>query len=146
MFVLDTNILSGLMMPDPAWEVTAWVAGQSRRSLFTTVVCQAEILAGIAVMPDGRRRLGLEAAARAMFEDEFAGRVLPFDAAAAMAYADIFAARKRAGRPIAPLDLMIAAVARARSAGMVTRDTSGFADCGLTLINPWEQPPKPDPS
>jgi predicted nucleic acid-binding protein len=140
MFVLDANILSVLMLPTPAPEVTAWVAGQSRRSLFTTSVCQAEILAGIAVMPDGRRRLALEAAARAMFEDEFDGRVLPFDAAAAIAYADIFAARRRAGRPIAPLDLMIAAVARTKSASMVTRDTGGFADCGLTLINPWEAP------
>jgi predicted nucleic acid-binding protein len=138
MFVLDTNILSGLMTPEPAPEVTAWVAGQPRRLLFTTVVCQAEILAGIAVLPNGRRRVALEAAAREMFDDEFDGRVLPFDAAAAFAYAEVFAARRRAGRPIAPLDLMIAAVARARSASIVTRDTGGFADCGLTLINPWK--------
>jgi predicted nucleic acid-binding protein len=140
MFVLDTNILSVLMAPEQAPQVTAWVAGQPSRSLFTTAVCQAEVLAGIAVMPDGRRRTALEAAARAMFEEDFHGRVLPFDTAAAGAYADIFAARKRAGRPIGPLDLIIGAVARARGAAVVTRDTGGFEDCGLTLINPWAAP------
>jgi predicted nucleic acid-binding protein len=140
MFVLDTNILSALMSPAPAPEVTTWVARQSPRVLFTTAVSQAEILAGIAVMPEGRRRLALEDAARAMFEGEFNGRVLPFDAASAGAYAAIFDARKRAGRPIAPLDLMIAAVARARGAAVVTRDTGGFEGGGLELINPWETP------
>jgi len=140
MFVLDTNILSALMAPERASQVVAWVAGHSSRSLFTTAVCEAEILAGIAVMPEGRRRAALEGTARAMFEEDFHGRVLPFDAAAASAYAEIFAVRKLAGRPIAPLDLIIAAIARARHASVVTRDTGGFADCGLTIINPWQEP------
>ena len=61
-----------------------------------------------------------------------------FDAAAAAAYADIFAARRRAGRPTAPLDLMIAAVARANGAGVVTRDIGGFEDCGVPLVDPWQ--------
>jgi hypothetical protein len=73
-----------------------------------------------------------------MFEDDFDGRILPFDTEAAAAYADIFAARKRSGRATAPHDLMIAAIARANGASMVTRDISGFEGCGLTLINPWE--------
>ncbi len=137
-YVLDTNILSAIMGSRPVPEVAVWIAGQPEDALFTAAVCQAEILAGIAVMPDGRRRLALEAAARAMFRDDFAGRVLPFDAAAAAAYADIFAARKLAGRPTAPLDLMIAAIARSRNAGVVTRDTGGFAGCGVTLVNPWD--------
>ena len=63
--------------------------------------------------------------------------MLPFDAAAAAAYADIFAARRRAGRPTAPLDLMIAAVARANGAGVVTRDIGGFEGCGVPLVDPW---------
>ena len=103
-----------------------------------TTICQAEILAGLAVMPEGRRRVALETAARAIFADDFNGRVLPFDAAAAAAYADIFAARRRAGRPAAPLDLMIAAVARADGAGVVTRDIGGFEDCGVALVDPWQ--------
>ena len=138
MLVLDTNILSAVMGSRPVPEVAAWIARQPEDALFTTAVCQAEILAGIAVMPEGRRRLALEAAALAMFRDDFAGRVLPFDTAAAAAYADIFAARRLAGRPTAPLDLMIAAIAHSRNASVVTRDTGGFEGCGVTLINPWD--------
>ena len=137
MFVLDTNVLSAIMGSQPAPEVAAWIEGQSDASLYTASVCQAEILAGLAVMPEGRRRLALETAARAIFTEDFDGRVLPFNTAAAAAYADIFAARKRAGRPTAPLDLMIAAIARTKGASVVTRDTRGFEECGVSLINPW---------
>lgn len=89
-------------------------------------------------MPEGRRRFALETAASALLSEDFGGRVLPFDAAAASAYAEIFATRKRRGRATAPLDLMIAAIALANGACVVTRDLGGFEDCGVTLINPWE--------
>lgn len=138
MFVLDTNVLSAIMGARPAPEVEAWIAGQPEDTLFTTTICQAEILSGLAIMPEGRRRFSFETAARAIFTDDFSGRVLPFDAAAAAAYADIFAARRRAGRPTAPLDLMIAAVARANGASVVTRDIGGFKDCGVPLLDPWQ--------
>jgi hypothetical protein len=137
-FVLDTNVLSAIMGARPAPEVATWIAGQPENALFTTTICQAEILSGLAVMPEGRRRFALETAARAIFTDDFGGRVLPFDTAAAAAYADIFAARRRAGRPTAPLDLMIAAVARAKGASVVTRDIGGFEDCGVPLVDPWQ--------
>jgi predicted nucleic acid-binding protein len=137
MFVLDTNVLSAMMAAEPVPEVAAWIEGQRDDLLFTSSVCQAEILSGLAIMPEGRRRLALEAAAYAMFRDDFKGRVLPFDAASAVAYACMFAARKRAGLPVATLDLMIGAIALANSASVVTRDTGGFAGCGLTVINPW---------
>ena len=138
MFILDTNVLSAIMSARPAPEVAAWIAGQPDAALFTTTISQAEILAGLAVMPEGRRRDALETAAQAIFADDFNGRVLPFDAAAAATYADIFAARRRVGRSTAPLDLMIAAVARANGAGVVTRDIGGFEDCGVPLIDPWQ--------
>jgi predicted nucleic acid-binding protein len=99
--------------------------------LFTASVCQAEVLTGIEVLPDGRKRRILEVAARAIFADDFDGRILPFDQAAR-------SVRRVVRRPTATADLMIAAVARVSGARLVTRDTSGFADCGLTLINPWE--------
>ncbi len=137
MFVLDTNVLSAIMSSRPVPEVAAWVAAQREELLFTAAVCQAEILAGIAILPAGRRRRALEMAARAIFAEDFDGRVLPFDATAAVLYAELFAARKRAGWPTATADLMIAAVARASGACMITRDVDGFAGCGLAIINPW---------
>jgi toxin FitB len=77
-------------------------------------VCQAEILSGLAIRPQGRRRQAIKAAALSMFMEDFEGRVLPFDMAAAVAYAEVFAARRLAGRPTATLDLMIASIARPR--------------------------------
>jgi toxin FitB len=140
MFVLDTNILSAMMRLQLEPEVAAWISGQPAELLFTTSLSQAEVLSGLAIMPKGRRRSDLEAAARIMFVEDFDGRVLPFDMKAAAAYADAFAARRRAGRPASTIDLMIASVARSHGASIVTRDTGGFEDCGVPLINPWETP------
>jgi predicted nucleic acid-binding protein len=136
--ILDTNILSELMRSRPDASVFAWVASQPRAALYTTSVNKAEILYGIAALPDGRRRGALAAAAEAMFADDFAGRVLPFDEEAAAHYAEIVAARRRDGRPIEAFDAQIAATARAAGAGLATRDVAGFAGCGLTLVDPWE--------
>ncbi len=138
MFVLDTNVLSATMGPSPDPRIGAWIAARPLFLLFTTAICQAEILAGVAIIPDGQRRRAFDAASRTMFLEDFAGRVLPFGADAAAIYAELFAARRRAGRPIAVPDLMIAAVARVQAATMVTRDFGGFEGCGLNLINPWE--------
>jgi predicted nucleic acid-binding protein len=139
-FILDTNILSAMMRLLLEPEVAAWIAAQPVELLFTTSLSQAEILSGLAVMPDGRRRRDLEAAARVMFVEDFDGRVLPFDMKAAAAYAGIFAARRKAGRPASTIDLMIASIARSHGASVVTCDVSGFEDCGIPLINPWDAP------
>jgi toxin FitB len=137
MFILDTNILSAMMRLGGDPEVASWLDTQDERQLFTTAVSQAEILSGLAIMPAGRRRQAFERAAGEMF-DEFEERILPFDSTAATDYVELFALGRGAGRPAAPQDLMIAAIARTNSACMVTRDTGGFEGCGLTLINPWE--------
>jgi predicted nucleic acid-binding protein len=88
-------------------------------------------------MPEGRRRDDLQSVAHAMFAEDFDGRILPFDSACADVYADLFATRRRIGRPAATIDLMIAAIARSHGASVVTRDVGGFEGCGLTIINPW---------
>jgi predicted nucleic acid-binding protein len=137
MFILDTNVLSAVMASQPPPPVAAWIAGQPPNLLFTASICQAEVLSGIAIMPRGRRRDSLETAARAMFHEDFVGRVLSFDAEAAIAYADLFAARRRAGRPIATADLIIASIARVKGATVVTRNIGDFEECGLSLVDPW---------
>ena len=138
MIVLDTNVLSELMRSEPAAAVFAWIAEQPRATLYTTSVNKAEIFYGIAALPDGRRRVALAAAAEAMFTEDFASRVLPFDEAAAIFYAEIVAARRRGGRPIEAFDALIAATARVAGAGLATRDVDDFAGCGLAVINPWD--------
>ena len=80
MIVVDTNVISELMRGDPHPTVLAWVAAQPRTLVYTTHINQAEILYGIAALPEGRRRAALAAAAEAMFAEDFAGRILPFEA------------------------------------------------------------------
>jgi len=89
-------------------------------------------------MPSGRRRADLEKAARAMFADDFDGRILPFDTEAASAYAEIFAAPRNAGRPSGTIDLIVAAIARVRGASVVTRDLADFEGVCVAIINPWD--------
>lgn len=137
MLVLDTNILSAMMSAEPVRKVADWLLDQPSEDLFTAAVCQAEILSGIAILPNGRRRAVLEEAARAMFADDFHGRVLPFDTEAAAAYAEVFADRRKVGRPAGTVDLMLAAIARVREASVVTRNVADFEGVGLTIINPW---------
>ena len=137
MIVLDTNVISELMRPEPHQAVLAWVSAQPRALVYTTYVNQAEIFYGIAAMPEGRRRMRLAEAAHAMFAEDFFRRVLSFGADAAAHYPDIVMARRRSGNPIEGFDALIAATALAAGASIATRDTGGFSGCGLTLIDPW---------
>jgi len=105
--------------------------------MFTTTITEAELLYGIAPLPEGRRRQSLEAIVELIFAEDLAGRVLPFDSAAAREFADIAASRCRAGRPISEADERIAAIARPRGSALATRNIGDFAGCRLELIDPW---------
>ena len=138
MIVLDTNVLSELLKPAPEARVMAWLEARPRPSLFTTAITRAEILHGIRLLPDGQRRPGLWDAALAIFNEDFAGRVLSFDSDAADAYAEIGAVRRAAGEPISQFDAMIAAMASSRGASLATRNTNDFTGCGISVVDPWE--------
>jgi toxin FitB len=135
--LLDTNVLSELMRPRPSRVVVTWVGAQPPSSLYVTSITQAEILYGVLLLPAGRRRAAIEAAAVAMFESEFAGRLLPFGSEAAVSYARIAADRRRAGRPVSHFDAQIAAIAAVTGATVATRNTGDFEGCGVELIDPW---------
>ncbi len=137
MIVLDTNVLAELMRSGPSVRVERWLAAQPIAALFTTTVTQAEVLLGVALLPAGRRRAALERAVEGMFEEDFAGRILSFDGAAAHAYAAISSGRRKAGHPISQFDALIAAIARSRGAAVATRNVADFADCGVPVIDPW---------
>jgi hypothetical protein len=117
--------------------VLAWVAAQPADSLFVSAVTQTEMMLGVQLLPAGKRRQLLEQAVGAMFREDFSGRVLPFDAEAAPAYANVVAARRAAGRPISQFDAQIAAIALSRGATLATRNGADFAGCGVGLVDPW---------
>jgi predicted nucleic acid-binding protein len=137
MIVLDTNVLSESLRPKPAVKVLDWMRSQPAVALFTTAITEAEIYYGIALLPQGTRRRSLESAVGEIFARSFAGRILPFDSAAAREYAEIAVARRRSGRPISESDGRIAAIARSRGAVLATRDVEDFTGCKLEVLNPW---------
>jgi toxin FitB len=137
MIVLDTNVLSETLRPAPTEAVRRWMADQPPTRLFTTAICEAEIRFGVALMPAGRRRTALDHAIAAIFEEDFSGRILPFDSAAAHAFAIIAAKRRAASRPIGEFDAQIAAIAASRGASVATRNVDDFADCGIAVVSPW---------
>jgi predicted nucleic acid-binding protein len=137
MIVLDTNVISEVLRPVPEPSVLDWLANQPRASLFTTTVTRGEILYGIRLLSDGKRRRGLWDAAKNIFDDDFADQVLSFDSDAADMYAEIAASRRAAGKPISQFDSMIIALARSRGASLATRNVKDFEDCGVDVINPW---------
>lgn len=137
MILLDTNILSELMKRAPDPKVERWLADQPIDSLFICAITEAELRYGAALLPPGNRREALTTAITEMLATDFDGRILPFDSAAATAFAGIATARRQAGRPISQADAQIAAVARARGATLATRNAIDFESCGITVVNPW---------
>ena len=138
MIVLDTNVLSELMKSQPDKSVVRWIRKHKATSLSITTLTQAEILYGLEILPAGKRRTALKKAAKAMFELDFARRILSFDTNAAQLFATIAAKRRKIGRPISQIDAQIAAITRSHNATLVTRNVDDFEECGIEIINPWE--------
>lgn len=126
MIILDTNILSELMRPQPSPRVTAWIDQQADTEIFTTTITEAEIFYGLELKAPGKRRDQLLAAAEAMFTEDLAARVLAFDSLAARAFSRIAAHRRGMGKPIAHADAQIAAISQSPAGDPQYR---GF--CGL---------------
>ena len=135
--LLDTNVVSELLRPSPNPTVEGWVASRQAANLHFSAVGEAELRYGVAVLPAGRRRDALALAIEAILREDFEDRVLPFDSAAAREYADIAASRGAAGRPVAPADCQIAAIARCRDLILATRNLRDFADMEIELVDPW---------
>ncbi len=135
--VLDTNVVSELMRPAPNAAVLAWLNNQTADTLWLNSVVVSELLYGIARLPDGKRRAQMAQTVQAMLDEDFSGRVLPFDLEAAVVYADLVAMRERQGLPMDVADAQIAAICLAHGAALATRNTKHFEGLGLTLMNPW---------
>ena len=137
MIIIDTNVVSELMRASPDPAVLAWFAGYTADAMFLTAVSEAELRTGAAILPAGQRRDRLVGAIDAMIDQDFAGRILPFDSLATRSYAEIAAARRAAGKPIMDADCQIAAIARACGAAVATRNVKDFEGCSIDVINPW---------
>lgn len=136
MIVLDTNVVSEVMGPSPDPAVAAWVLRQVDGEVVTTAVTLAEILYGIDLLDQGRRKVVLNGQAARLFANL---PMLEFDDTAAVHYAEIMVGRRRLGRPISAFDAQIAAICRVHGATLATRNIRDFEHTGVGLINPWSE-------
>jgi len=137
MIILDTNVISEILRPEPDPRVVDWLEAHPRTSLFTTTVTRGELLYGVRLLLAGQRREALLQAVLAIFASDLAGQVLNFDGESADACAEIAAERRAMGKPVSQFDAMIAGIARSRGASLATRNVKDFADCGINVIDPW---------
>lgn len=138
MIVLDTNVISEAMRPQPNQAVLAWLNRQQSSQIFITTISIAEIGYGLRVLADGKRRSLLQSRFDQFIALGFESRILNFDKQAADAYAEIMAFRKEIGSPMSFPDAQIAAITQVNNGGLATRNIKDFAQCGIELINPFE--------
>ncbi len=138
MILLDTNVLSEPLRPAPNATVIEWIDAQALETLFLSAITVAELRAGLALLPAGKRRAGLEMHLETRVLPLFSGRVLPFDLGCTQAYANLMAKARALGLSIASADGYIAAIAAANGLTVATRDTGPFEAAGVAVIDPWQ--------
>ncbi|MEY9523988.1 putative nucleic acid-binding protein [Bradyrhizobium japonicum] len=136
MILLDTSVVSEVMKPGPHASVRDWLDAQAAETVFLSSVSIAELLFGIGALPRGKRKDGLAAALDGVL-NLFSARILPFDTAAALRYADLAIKARAAGKGFPSPHGYVAAIAAAHGFAVASRDTSGFNAAGLKVIDPW---------
>jgi predicted nucleic acid-binding protein len=142
-YVIDTNVISEVRRTSPALAVRRWWDRQIDQALFLTATVAGEILTGVELLPQGRKRQELARWAELVLGTTFAGRILPFDEGAARAYAQLIAKARAQGRTVGFADAQIAAVALDQGMTVVTRDVTDFAIFGVPLVDPWSSADEP---
>jgi hypothetical protein len=138
MIILDTNVLSALMRPEPEAAVLQWLDRQPGPSIWTTSITLMELRYGLQSMLDGRRREQMAQELEAVLKEEIGERYVFFDVTAAEQAAELMALRRRKGRPVELRDTMIAGIVMASRATLATRNTSDFEDLSVPVVNPWK--------
>ncbi len=138
MIVLDTNVISEPLKPRPESAVVRWLDAQEPETLFLAATVLSEVLIGIALLPAGKRKRGMELNMQSLQARLFAGRFLPFDQEAAIAFALLGSRAAAKGYSISPADCQIAAIAAVHGFAVATRETAPFKAAGVPVINPWK--------
>jgi predicted nucleic acid-binding protein len=138
MIILDTNVISEPLKPHADSVVIRWLDAQDPDTLYLTAVNLTEVLIGIALLPAGKRKRGMELAARSLQMKLFANRFLSFDREAAIAFSLLGSRAAAKGYPISVADCQIAAIAAVHGFAVATRDTAPFLAAGVPVINPWD--------
>lgn len=138
MIVLDTNVVSEAIKPGRDETVIGWLDNQSAETLYLTATSLSELLLGVAIMPEGKRKNNISAGLDALLAKLFGSRVLPYDREAAIAYSVLVGTTRRAGKAVSMPDGQIGAIARVHGFAVATRDTAPFLALGINVIDPWQ--------
>jgi predicted nucleic acid-binding protein len=138
MIVLDTNVISEPLKPRANPAVVRWLDEADPETMYLTATVLSEVLIGIALLPTGKRKRGMESAMQLLQAELFAGRFLSFDREAAIAFALLGSRAAAKGYSISVGDCQIAAIAATHGFAVATRDTAPFKAAGVPIINPWE--------
>ncbi|MBU2742138.1 type II toxin-antitoxin system VapC family toxin [Acidithiobacillus thiooxidans] len=138
MILLDTNVISETQRQEPQARVLDWLDAQALETLYLSAITVAELRAGVALMPVGKRRISLHENLEKRLLPMFANRVLSFDMTCTKAYTELLVKSRAAGLAVETAAAFIAAVALANGFAVATRDTTPFEAAGLNVINPWE--------
>jgi toxin FitB len=138
MIILDTNVISEPTKPNGNALVAAWLDRQDAESLFVTAINLAELMAGIAMLPAGKRPDALRDALDRFLVNRIVTPILTFDREAAIAYAEVTAHAKAKRYTLPVADGQIAAIAKVHGFAVARRDGAPFRAAGVAVINPWE--------
>lgn len=137
MILLDTDVLLEPLRPAPDPAVAAWLDAQHVETLYLAAPGAAEIQRGRARLPRGKRAEALRHEFERRVLPLFMGHVLPFDTAAADAYAAVMMRAAAAGHALCAIDGCIAAIATAHGLAIATRHPARFEAAGLAAVDPW---------
>lgn len=137
MIILDTNVVSEPLKPNPDAAVLRWLDRQGPATLYLTTISQAELLAGVQALPAGKRRTELQKVLNSALLSLFSNRILAFGERSAEAYAHVVTAANAAGNPIDFADAAIGAIAIEHNFTLATRNARDFKGTPVKLLNPW---------
>jgi len=140
MIIIDTNVISEAVKPGRNPAVVNWLDAQIIETLYFAATSLSELVLGIEILPEGKRKEALGVDVTGLVAAFFASRILPFDREAALAYGALVAAARAAGRAVSVTDGQIGAIASVHGFTVATRDTAPFISLGVPTINPWKEP------
>ena len=138
MIILDTNVVSETLRPNPHYNVIRWLNEKDNDELYLSAIVLAELFSGVACMPDGKRQREFKDKLAEAVQIRFDEQTLPFDTLCALQYAELMEKNQRQGRLMGIVDTQIAATCLHYGATLATRNTQNFIHCGIELIDPWQ--------
>ncbi|GMR11367.1 MAG: type II toxin-antitoxin system VapC family toxin [Anaerolineae bacterium] len=139
-YLLDTNVISELVSPQPNPNVIDWIEGVAPERVFLSVITMGELRRGIEKLRDSRRKSKLSEWLTAELLVRFADQILPIDVDVALTWGELVASAAKIGKPIPAIDSLIAATAVSGGLKLATRNMQDFRAAGVALLNPWESP------